>query len=206
MNNIKNPTLVLFFPRSGSSLVTKIFHEHGLWIGENLLSRNKFNKDGYYENKPLKRYFEEKFGRPQEIWRGERYIPRRFTDKQILDIERILKDQNYNGEDWIFKINPVYYRPLLDVFPGAKVVCTRRCKNSSLRSLKNTKFKLPPETYDFIVENMEDAIEQADGITVNYENLIKGNFEEINEALKESNLTPDQNKITNCIKPHYRNY
>lgn len=195
---MQDPTLILMFPRSGSSLIANIFYKHGAWVGNSLLQPNASNPDGYFENKRIKNYIVDLFGTPSYIY--ENGLINFDSDKFRTRIENILFEEDYKGGSWIFKCNSVYGFPFINAFPNSNIVCIRRKKGDIINSVNESYFKLRTDLIGFHWQAMEDVIEKQGGVTINYENLIQGNYLELEESLKESGFEPNKQIIEETVR------
>ena len=200
---IRNPIIILTFPRSGSSLVTNIFYQHGFEIGKSTLKANQNNPDGYFENQKVKTFLANTTGGVRSIYNnGTETISKEFK-KNFMEI---LKDENLSNTDWVLKLNSGYYDLLKQVFPNAVFVCTRRKKQSSFDSLDQTNFNYPKELWEWNNDLIHRAALEKNATTINYENLIIGDYREIKWALKEAGTKPNEEILNNVIKPAYKHH
>lgn len=196
------PTIIISLPRSGSSMTAGIFAHHGAWYGI-CKSPDKNNPKGYYENLKAKDFMIKNFGRI--VHSG---IPAETGKFSREDFEQIILDDGYpnDGTPWIVKFSAMYFPPWIEAFPEANVVCVRRNKQSIIESGKKSKMLVKEEPIDPHIEMMEWAAREYDAININFENIISGDYTEIELALKEAGLEPDHRIIDDFVDPKLKHY
>lgn len=195
--------LILAAPRTGSSLVTHIFAEHGVWIGE-CKGEHGF-KYKIYENLALrntviaitKRAFKERgykrsFGDP---------IPINNNDKQqIAAVVRDLKPV----DPWCFKVAVDYAELFFQFEP--KLIFVRRDPEQAIESLiekgsRQSQRKLAEEVHTRRVNLMEKYAEEKGGVWVNTDELLEGDYSSIKQAIEYVGLKFDRKIVDRVIDP-----
>ena len=92
---IRPPVLIYATPRSGSSLITRIFHEHGFWVGDHVMKAEYPN----YENIDLKNALRTIVWRSRDE-RGNRYLKKGYTKN---DFRNIVAEIVPHDTPWVFK-------------------------------------------------------------------------------------------------------
>lgn len=200
------PILILMFPRSGSSVVANIFYKHNVWMGRDL-GKDRINPNGFFENFKLKRALNEHYGSPHFIHEKQQFPER---DEQFDTIvESVLKNEGYPGGLWFFKCNSLYYKPFVQKWPDTKIVCIRRNEESIINSIEKTPLKCRSDLlnlFDLHIEFMEKAVQEQNGVCINYENIVKGYYEELEEAFRYCNLKFDKKKADDVIDSKLQHY
>ena len=196
------PTIIISLPRSGSSMTAGIFAQHGAWCGT-CKNGDKNNPKGYYENLKVKNFMINNFGRI--VHSG---IPAETGKFSREDFEKIVLDDGYpnDGTPWIVKFSAMYFPPWIEAFPKANVVCVRRNRQSIINSGKKSKMLTKEKPIDPHIEMMNWAAQEYNAISINFENLINGEFSEIKLALQEAGLEPDEKIINNFVDPKLKHF
>lgn len=196
------PTIIISLPRSGSSMTAGIFAHHGAWYGT-CKSGDKNNSKGYFENLKVKDFMIKNFGRI--VHSG---IPAKRGILSREDFEQLILDDGYpnDGTPWIVKFSAMYFPPWIEAFPDANVVCVRRSIDSIKNSGKKSKMLNKEEPIQPHIDMMEWAAKEYNAININYENVINGEYIEINQALLDSGLTPNKQIIDEFVEPSLKHY
>lgn len=143
--------------RSGTSSVAQYFHENGVYLGDDLISGNQFNKSGYFEDKGVVGFHEAVLSRNGESWTS-------LCDEKIeFNIEEAEFCKNYaasraqQSEQWAFK-DPRTCRFLdnwSEIFPEMKFLFVYRAPDSAARSLMRRSGRLLAHNAS---ENAQEAL------------------------------------------------
>lgn len=189
-----HPIIIASMPRSGSSLVAKIFAFHGVQVGD-CEEGNEHNKDGYYQNKIIEELHREVF-KPR-VHKGE--PARYFDDFRIMILESI--DMNIKFP-WLVKFSAMYLPAWIESFPNAKVIVPRRNIQSIVKSgNKSGLFKVSEDSKT--VQRHKEIMDEFSDVDVYFEDLLEGNYKDMEHALKYCGIDPDVNTIRKCIHKEY---
>jgi len=159
--------LITGVARSGTSLATRIFHEHGLWVG-NLLP--PFHGYQSYENEDIQRLF-----------------------RKGIEPKTIIKQLAPKDERWVIKRPVADYEQWRTLNPY--LVITWRNTNSikeSTRAKRGDNRGAGPT-------NQMKALKSKGVPCVDYDELLKGKYSSVRNALTACHIEPDTDIIENCI-------
>jgi len=186
-------------PRSGSSMVTSIFHKHGLWIGQ----CEAINRFGYFsfENtdirNKLRNLVEPDLQSPTRI--------KRFVDRFTQDtVRRVLRRIVPPNTQWVYKTMIDSWRMFDGLYPGIKFVFVKRNIDAVLASARDKDdhpdihaAAIVRAKYEFM-----DGLSESRGIPfVNTDELIEGNYTSLEEAFAYCGITFDSGIADFIIKP-----
>ena len=184
--------LILAHPYTGSSLVTKIFHAHGAWIGETDQEK-RFNYQNY-ENFKLREVIKKiKGGKlPGKILNPE--------SEQLEAIEKAILDIKPQGL-LCFKVLVDYYKLFLQFNP--KIILVRRNEDQTIKSAiaknnRTTKEEIEKAYYKRLM-TMGFIELNYGGKWVDVDQLIAGNYTLIKEAIEYCGLAFDEQVTESCI-------
>ena len=133
-------------PRSGSSILTKIFHENGFWIGDTKVS-DRWNVNGYFENLKLRQLLINYLYKNDTENLIKKYQPINLSEPyynfKTDFIEAILSDGYNNG--WIVFKDPkicLTWKMINDNFPDATWIFLFRNLAKTSKSYQKTEFML----------------------------------------------------------------
>lgn len=197
--------LILCSPRTGSSLVTKIFHEHGCWIGN---VRSKPNNHGYvhYENEDLRNVVKSivNTNTIEHVW-GYPIAVKKEYKKKLDNIIDAIQPKN----PWCFKVL-ADYGPLF-FHRKPRLIYIRRDQKQAIESMAEKGRKPDKDKIAKIhhqrIKLMKSYEYELGGRWVNTDELIDGNYESIREAIEFSGLTFNPDIVESVIdqsKWHHR--
>ena len=205
------PLFVVGLPRVRSSMVMRILHRHGLWMGDTLRGTSA-NPHGFFENNEIKEIYIKGIlkGLGTDPL-GVRSLPPLFPrvpyphlQDQILN--RIAK-QGYTGEQpWGLK-DPkltLIWPMFAAAFPNANWLIIERSRDGTLNSLQRTPFMARHSTsktfWDMFINTYAERVttlrQQIPGaFTVNTDDLIAGNYNALDHMIGALGLTYDQTLV-----------
>lgn len=177
------PVVILTASRSGSSLVSGIFHEHGCWVG-NCHPGNQYNPKGYFENLDIKRRFK-KFLKNKQDWLKDKKRAQEDFKHLILDVLR--SDSTYeDGMPWLVKHDAITYW-LWEWF-DPYFVSVRRDWASSQKSRMN----IQNEISDDLQHQYNKAFADVDAAEIWPSKFKYGDFSELQTAIEGYGLEYNQ--------------
>jgi hypothetical protein len=162
---------VMAFPRTGSSMTAGILAEHGVWTGD-YRKGDDINAKGHFENLHFKQVV--KKYKKTGIHRKPVFDP----DQCFLDDFMVVNPE----EPWLIKSSVKYWKlfdPLTPIY-----LCVRRSKNASIQSCKRVGlyFDGIEKSYDTHMKELDYIVENKNGINIQTEELIAGDFHSIGKA------------------------
>ena len=194
MGRNMSPIIILSMPRSGSSMVSGIFANHGVWTGK-CMPPSDLNQKGFYENLAIKRLLIKEMGRINSV----QHRPIKDFKKRILSI---LKEEGYVSGPWLFKVSALYYKPFLDAFPDAKIVTVRRNLDSMKASQEKTGMKLKDE----VIQEHLDIMDTLKSYPVRFDDIINGDFSGLEKAINGVGLEYDQSIVDSFVDPKLKRF
>lgn len=177
--------IILGMHRSGSSLVARLFHEWGVFLGEKLLAADGINPDGYFENLEIVRMNDRLLATRSASWSQPEMITdvsaqiRREVEALVSRSKTKLWGWKDNRTAFTFKI----YEPYLE---NVLFVVCRRQKDSVVRSLMRSHRHLFSEAqrtedymgslYDRYYAAIEAVAKDYPRLDVHYEDLSGSRF------------------------------
>jgi hypothetical protein len=172
--------VILGMHRSGSSLVARLFHEWGVFLGEKLMAADGINPDGYFENLEFVRMNERLLATRDASWSQPEMVTevsaeiRGEVEALVSRSKKRLWGWKDNRTAFTFKI----YEPNLE---NVLFVVCRRKKGSVVRSLMRSHRHLFPEAqrteeymgrlYDRYYEAIGEVAKDYPRLDVHYEDL-----------------------------------
>ena len=197
--------LILCSPRTGSSMVAKIFHNHGVWTGETC-KVNRFNYDSY-ENESLKNCVKSYWHHYSQIHGKHFGTPMEACQEYINGVNKAIANEKPTNP-WLFKMFVEGYKLFLHLKP--KFVLIRRDTKQAIQSMKDKN----PNNHDLISKihndrmNSMEYIEKTYGAAwVNTDEIIEGNYSSLNNAFDFCGLEFNSIIADNSIekqKWHYK--
>lgn len=201
---LTNPIVITGTLRCGSSLVAHIFAAHDAWTGE--CQRGDYrNPNGYFENTAIKQCIQQRVD-PEDL-------PKIFTSacepqEWFRDfVTGVLEGEGYESGPWLVKQSALYWR-LWDDFEPTWVL-PRRDLSEVFASLRKAGFaswasddelKRALTMIDGIVDMLRD---ERGGIEIDVAKLIGGDLGQINAALVQCGIDPDESTIRSIVTPAY---
>ena len=191
--------LILCQPRTGSSLVTKIFHDHGVWLGD---FNQKPNGFGYihFENEALRNCLKTI---NREYWQGKEKIfgdPITATKRHRLMVKGMVESINPK-EPWAYKVSSDYYKLFLQFEP--QIILVKRDEEQAILSAcqkgggrKKTEAR---KIYQKRMKTMKSVEREYGAKWVDTDELIAGNYMSVKEALEYCDLKYDEQLVDQCI-------
>ena len=177
--SISDPILVMGFPRSGTSMISGIFVLHGAWVGS-VNPPDPRNPTGYFSNLFIKHLLVGEYGHGTDFILDKRDMKERIEAGIVYD--------GYKGGPWLFKTAITYY-DVFHQFTPTYIIVRRDKKEIVASNKRNNMAALKNMTLEQAVDQYEDLCEKAKGVHVWTKNIIKGNYEEIEEAITTAGLT-----------------
>lgn len=188
-----HPIVILACPRSGSSMVSGIFHYHGVWVG-NCRRPDRFNEKGYFENQDVKNLLKKYCGvLVQKCEVAEE------SDEFLTEVEK-LKPQF----PWLVKHSSMYWkvwRPWEPVY-----ICVRRSIEGSVKSNRKTGM-VGQKNIRRIIERHHDEMDRSGGINVYTDQIIEGDDSSLRTAIEFCSLNYDPEITRKFVDPtlwHYK--
>lgn len=187
------PVLILCSSRTRSSLVARVFAEHGLWY-----SHGKTVGVGYpsYEDVAIKNVLRTALKRSGV---GKDWVCKQFPQFDIRDeLAKIVPQDT----PWLCKVSAEYFPLFQASFPGFPVVCVYRDLQGAVDSIIRKRGGDPLEARKIIgwrFEYMNELLVTANAWPVNTDYLIKGDFYEMRQALEASGVIPDYDAMVRAI-------
>lgn len=184
--------------KSGSSVTTRIFHEHGLWVG----SYN--SKNGYpsYENNDIKGSM------PQMVHRHKDGNGQRILRTDIGNVRRLIRE-NFPADNWVAKVGIDWWNVWHGLFDGLSYVFVKRSIEGVAQSLHN-KHGRDLQRSRIMVERrylaMDSLSKKYDVPIVMTDELIAGDYSSIESAMSKCGMKFDARIADRCIdrkKWHY---
>lgn len=200
--NIERPVIILGMTRSGTSIVSSIFREHGLWCGTVQRGRLSGYPTGQHENLRVKKELIQRYGRVEDI--GE---PVEYDSTWINFATEMLYIDGYKGGPWFVKhsafygrvwedFNPYYilvYREIDTIFNSMQRKAQREFSH------KETIFWM--NIIQLHISEMINIQREFKGAAITSELLIKGEYRQLKRAFLYCNQTLDYDKVKKIIQP-----
>ena len=193
--------LIVFTPRTGSSMVTKIFHNHGCILGS-----QSFNSSscGYpiYEHDLIKSL-------TKELWRdhvkGKEFPYGNPIEQKPEYLERTREIVDLYAPElskWVYKAGAELAPLFLQFKP--KIVLIHRDKHQTIQS---TLDKAPDDrTYESVakihdrrIKYMTTLEKEYDGVWVDSDEIIAGNYDSLKKAIECCGLNYVQSSVDEAI-------
>lgn len=193
--------LILCQPRTGSSLITKIFHEHGCWIGQIKLNPNSHNYM-HYENEPLRNTLMDintRFWKGKEKVYGGLNVDGQIYRQKIKSMIEFLEPKN----PWVFKCLVDYARLFYQFEP--KIVLIKRDEEQCILSTIDNGRKLSKtETraiYRKRMSSMRKVEKEHGAVWVDVDEVMAGDYTSLKEALEYCGIEFNQEITEQAINP-----
>lgn len=189
--------LILCHPRTRSSLVAKIFHNHGVWFGD---VPTKVNQWGYlhFENDAIKNVCRE-IGR--NFYRkggsiGDPVLVGKLDRQKVAN-----KIEDLSPKDpWGFKVGSEYYH-LFEQF-NPKIILVKREESGAVDSnaqKSNGTKKEAREIYRRRMRQMKKIEKETDAHWVDTDDILSGDYTTIESAMDYCGLVYDENLTKRAI-------
>ena len=196
---MQTPVIVIGLPRSGTSMVTGIFVEHGYWVGYSAAApSNEIHSKhlGYYENKRAAMMMLKFRNRASNLGGVSRWA-------YGFDgyIKEFLEKEEYPGGSWVVKFGACDVIPWRVEFPNATVVSVRR-PISSIR-------KSSPKTSDVRIQTytrLMKWVEQSGGFRVDYNRIVDGDCSQLVPIFEKEGVGMDRNIIEGFVDKKLRRF
>lgn len=191
------PVLIVACPREGSSLVTSIFANHGLWTGT-CAPPNRF---GYrsFENVDLKHFIKAHWNNPTRI-----------PPEPGPDLRAFVRDLIPERPRAVLKTFVNFWDVWRDAFPQAGWVLCRRDFDSAFQSALE---KNPNDDRDFmkrIIRGRHEQLERVARITrrkiINTSRLMEGDTSALEQAFIDCGMEMDPEIVERTMKPELWNH
>lgn len=190
---ILDPVIIFATSKSGSSLVTRLFHEHGFWVG------NYGEKNGYptYENRDINRSFIPHVAKGDN---GQRVLMKPVDEARALIEQHVPQDTR-----WVYKAGIDFWNVWNEIYPQHDPVFVKRGVDAVARSWAGTDVghcyeqgrKMAVDRYAFMDEvNRERWVP-----VVKSHRLIQGDLVTLEAALKSVGVRMDRAIVDRCIEP-----
>lgn len=210
---MNDPILIASPPRSGSSLVSYIFKELGVFCGETK-EGDQYNRLGYFENKRITKIIIDIL-RENDLGLGKKFHPidRDYYYPEFKNkVQRaIIKDGLKKEQSWFFKDPKIIFTWKLwnEHFPSAKWVLLNRDINQVLKSYIKTPFMDSYQRVDqwrsylsYFYSNMLSISNNCDVLNINTNYIINKNFIELEQVCIKLGIKFNRYIINNCVKLH----
>ena len=193
---LPDPILVAMVGRSGSSMVSGILHNHGVWVGGSR-EGNKNNPKGFFENLELKTEIRK--------WAGGnsfRDVPD-FKPGWKDKVEGIIRGQGYKDGPWLFKHGATFFNLWEEFSP--KWIKVRRDQRSIFDSYRNSGMlsTLSDDELKRIISFHHEIMDMLPGVDVRSEDLINGSYQRLKMAFEYCGLDFDYRIADNFISKEY---
>jgi len=191
--------IVFCQPRTGSSLVSKIFVEHGVYC-----NHESHMTHGYktYENQSLKRFVRNlwtDYNDGKEKQWGVAWEPRVSDIKQMS----LFLSMNHmeDHEPWIHKTIIEFYQLFVPFEP--KLVYVRRNRDSAIKSICEKQgdddYEGAGRVYDLRMALMDKVQGEYGGVFVDTDKLVAGDMDDIRHAFDYCELELNPQIVEQCI-------
>lgn len=187
------PIMLWITSRSRSSMVSKIFVEHGVWWGNTLVKCSGYDT---YENqkiKSLQNKYKPQWGRP--------YMKPIQTSSQVFEkFQRELAKIVPSDKTWMMKTGVEYFNAYESLNPY-NIFIYRPAKDVAKSLVKKTKadYQIALKTAEWRYKYMIEIEYKHGGKWVNTDNVYNGDYSQVREALEYCGLVPDEEKIKKGI-------
>lgn len=197
--SVEEPIVLLAFPRTGSTMVSHIFRDHGVWLGECEPKMSNLPTGGG-ENIQIKTILRSMFS--GGLGEMKQHIPG-FREK----VERVLSKQGYEEGPWAMKHALAYWRAWDEFDPY--YILIERDKDQLLASNNNSGVagvsgKQLLDMYEKNEQEMKHIKTFAP--TIKTSEIIKGDYSSIEDAFRYCGLDFDPNIANSVINPELWHY
>jgi len=181
--------LVVSPPRSGSSLVTNLLKENGVYVGV-CKEADENNKDGYFENVAIQKHLSELMRSIDAENLGKKFQPINYTfaNEHIHHLRQVVGKEFYGVHNYAIKNVKIAltWQLWIEAFPSAKVLILNRSRTEILKSIQKSPFMDQYTTedewnkyLDAYYENMAWMEKSCDCLQVNLSNIIAQDNDEL---------------------------
>jgi len=163
---LPEPIIIIAIPRSGSSMVSGIFANHGVFFGKGR-EADKYNPKGYFENKVISNLIKNKVTFDQHI------------------IKNILCNEGYKEGPWAVKHAPGGFKYWEDFNPT--VICCKRPLKPNYRSYKKF-FNINFVDFRKFYKQKMEYMEKIGSCWIETDKLVKGDYTQIKKAFSKCDL------------------
>ena len=193
--------LILCQPRTGSSLITKIVHEHGCWIGQ---IKEKPNTHDYthYENEPLSNILKEI---NILFWKGKEkiYGGLDMDGKIYRQKLKTMIDHLKPLDPWVFKCSVDYARLFYQFDP--KIILIKRdeeqCILSTIEKGRRRAKTEAREIYRKRMSSMKKVEKERGAVWIDVDEVMAGEYASLKEAIEYCGLEFNQETTEKAIDP-----
>lgn len=191
------PVVILGVPRSGTSMVAGIFQKHGLWVGT-CREPDAFNARGHFENLAIKNLM-------KRWWKGNACtnggIEAEPRQGFRAEVEKLLREDGWKGERWMFKCAPVYWR-LFDAEWKPTWVTVRRDAASIIHSNEVTGFVATiREVLNDHLQIMNRLEKEKSAARIDADGVVWGEYDELRAALSHAGLEMREEVVRAFVDP-----
>lgn len=197
---MKRPICLWMTSRSRSSLVSKIFANHGVWWGDTPKMSRGYST---YENQVIKRIQKDTI-KPKE---GRLpYCEKLELNQEVLDtFHEKLKTHLYETmpisfSKWSMKTGVEYFNAWKDLNPYN--IFIKRNPNSIAKSIQDKKigdFDSAYRAANWRFDYMDEIQKEYGGVVIDTDNIISGNYKEVKEAMEYCEIEFDQTALESSI-------
>lgn len=181
---MNRPIIIVGERRSGTSLISNIFYEHGAWIG-NCREADEFNKKGYFENIEIAKIV-------SKI--GKNPLLKDCFKRKIYDV---LKNEGYEGGPWLVK-HYVTHWYLWQGFDPIYITVKRR-PDLIFKSLCNVDKKFNTQSTKIKIQKAIFILKQVPGIEIKTKSVIEGKYGRLKKAFKAADMEFDKQIVESVI-------
>lgn len=177
---MNNPILIAAVPRSGSSLIAKIFVEHGIWCGD-----CKVKSDQYETPVPYPAF--ENIAIDDWI-----YSQMEFRSEKVCDFDDLMRAINPGDLRWLYKGKPRFIHYILKQIPNEKpfIVKTKRVEENIIKS-----WGFKPSN---LVTHL-NALQMLHGEVVDVDAVMARNFKTLEFIFDKCGLEFNRDIAESCI-------
>lgn len=188
------PIVILGMPRSGSSMISGIFAQHGCWVGR-CREGDSMNPKGYFENLDVKDWMIRNHGRLAQTVRMAS------PGEGFMAYMRLLLG-SYDGP-WVVKHSAMYFRAWHEFKP--RFVCIRRSKKGILESNRECGYLGTKDEAAMIdiIDAHNYAMDLSGGVNVYTDSVVAGDYESLYVAFERCGLEFDPQIAHDFVEPEF---
>lgn len=186
---MNRPIVIIGERRSGTSLISNIFHQHGVWVG-NCRKADEFNKDGYFENIAIAKLVSKAHQTEMPFLKFKQ------------EVIKILYAENYKDGPWLVKHYLTFWY-LWQVF-NPIYIKVRRNPDFIYKSLCRIDKKFKSDAIK--IQNNINKLKNLPSLEIWPHKLIAGDYTQLKTIFKATKLALDESlveKIINKKEWHY---
>jgi len=201
MSTFKRPILLWITSRSRSSLVSKIFINHGVWWG-NTIAKEAFLVDGAessyitYENQDIKTLLHDYKTR---YWHKVHLTP--VSPQWNIEFENDLAAFLPTNKTWMMKTGVEYFNAFKDMNPYN--IFIKRNAEDVAQSLCNKRpdanYKEALEVAEWRFNYMDGLRHQHGGVVVDTDRIVHGDFSQVQEAIEYCGLRYEEESANGAV-------